>query len=275
MSILPRGRRRSSTSKRAGASKSSGTRATSARKSSSRRTVRRPKIDVDAVSSEVSKELVERLGLDYYGLSPDDIKDIVADIVQGIAASRSTKPSNESILKNILRNKDSLLKAVAAMLLDRGPPYTVEQLELIISYAPELAGRAAPLLYHEARRLGAEHIVEALRDLWRRYGRPTPIQCPRCGFHAVTPELTCMVCGASLSEEEVKRAVGFRRLLESFARRSSPQLVLEVIRAGYVVLDDEVKPPSLKKPGEFGVQLFLSREEKELLRSLLASQERA
>jgi hypothetical protein len=227
------------------------------------------KVDVEALSRDVAGMLVERLGLDYYGLNAESILDIVQDIVQGIVASRSTKPSAEGIVKNVLRNKDSFLKAVAAKLLERGPPYSVEQLELIVGAAPDLAGRAAPLLYQEARRLGANHIIEALRDLWRRYGRPTPIRCPRCGFYAVTPDLTCIVCGANLSEEEVKKAVGFERLLADFARRSEPSLVMEILRAGYVILDDEVKPPSMKKPGEFGVQLFLTNRERRILEEIV------
>ena len=257
-------RRRSSSSRVSG-------RSTGRRRGSSRGRVvsRRVKVDVESLSREVAGQLVERLGLDYYGLGASDIMDIVQDVVHGIASSRSTKPSAESIIKNVLRNKDSFLKAIAAKLLERGPPYSVEQLELIVSAAPELAGRAAPLLYHEAKRLEAHHVVEALRDLWRRYGRPTPIRCPRCGFYSVTPNLTCMVCGASLTEEEVKASVGFERLLEDFASRSEPALVMEVLRAGYVILDDEVKPPSMRRPGEFGIQLFLTGREKRLLEDAL------
>ncbi len=262
--LLPRRRGSSrSRSSRSRGSKGSGTRTSRA----SRR--RGFKLDVESVSAEVARQVAERLGLDYYGLSPSDIRDLVADIVQGIAANRSTKPSIESLVKNIMRNKEAFLKGVAAKLVERGPPYSVEQLELIVSAAPEVAGRAAPMLYHEAKRLGADHIVEALRDLWNRYGRPTPIKCPRCGFNAVAPDLTCIVCGASLSEEEVKESIGFEGMLESFARRSPPQLVREALRAGYVVVDNEVKPPSLWRPGEYGIQLFLSRRERLLLERIL------
>jgi len=225
------------------------------------------------VSREVAAIVAERLGLDYYGLTPDDVRDIVADIVQGIAANRATKPSIESLVKNILRNKDAFLKAVAAMLLERDKPLTLEQLELIVSHAPQLAGRAAPRLYREAVRLGADHVVEALRGLWRLYGRPTPIRCPRCGFHSVTPDLTCMVCGASLGEEEVKEAIGFREMLALFARSAHPHLIREALRAGYVVVDSEVKPPSLRRPGEFAVELYLTREERRLLEEELKRRE--
>jgi len=226
-------------------------------------------VDVESLSRDAAGMLVERLGLEYYGLSAEAILDIVQDIVQGILASRTTKPSAEDIVRNVLRNKESFLKAVAAKFLERGPPYSVEQLELIIGSAPDLAGRAVPLLYQEAKRLGAHHLIEALRDLWRQYGRPTPVRCPRCGFYAVTPDLTCMVCGASLSEEEVKASIGFERLLENFARGSEPGLVMEVLRAGYVILDDEVKPPSMRRPGEFGIQLFLNSREKRILEEVL------
>jgi hypothetical protein len=220
---------------------------------------------VEAVSREVASAVAERLGLDYYGLAPEDIRELVADIIQGIAANRSTKPSVESLIKNIMRNKESFLRALAGMLIEKAERLTVEQLELIVSYAPQLAGRAAPILYREASRLGADHIIEALRSLWLRYGHPTPIRCPRCGFHAVAPDLTCLVCGATLSEEEVKESIGFRDMLRTFARRAPRQLVLEVLRAGYVVVDGEVRAPSMRRPGEYALELYLSREEKRIL----------
>lgn len=151
------------------------------------------------------------------------------------------------------------------MLLDRGKPLTLEQLELVVSYAPQLAGRAAPVLYREAKRLGADHVIEALRSLWLRYGRPTPIKCPRCGFNSVTPDLSCIICGASLEEEEVKETIGFSSMLRAFARSAPALLILEALRAGYVVVNHEVKPPSLKRPGSFGVDIYLTREERRIL----------
>jgi len=226
--------------------------------------------DVKALTSSLSEKLVPALGLDLVGLKPDDVKDIIYSIVSSLAESRSSKLTEEAAMKRIMAAKDGLLKAVAAMLLSRERPLTREQLEFIVAYAPEVAGRAAPYLYQQAKRLRADDIIASLRSLWSQYGRPTPVECPRCGFRAVTPDLTCIVCGAQLSEGEIKRYLGFPRLLLETAKRLHPRLVEEMIAAGYVVLNHEVHPPSLAPKSGYALTLHLNRDEKEALRSLLS-----
>ena len=230
-------------------------------------------LDVAAVSKEVASEVIKRLGLDLIGVSADDIIDIVEDIVSGIAESRSTKPSVDSLVKRILASKDQFKKAVAARLLERkGEELNLEQLEFVVANAPELAGRSAPILYRVAKRLKAEHIILALQTLWNKYGLRTPIRCPRCGFYAVTPDLTCMVCGASLEEEEIKKSISFRERLESFLQRAPTPLVREIYQAGFVLLDDEIHPPSMP-PSGFKVEVHLNREERLLVKKFLEERE--
>ena len=225
--------------------------------------------DLRPVIETVTKQAYELLGLDMYGFSADETKDVITEIVYAIAEGRSSKLTEEAALKKIMASKDSLLKALAVRLLHKGIRLSREQLEFIVSYAPEQAGAAAPYLYGEAKRLGATDIIDTLRSLWSRYGRPTPIECPRCGFRAVTPDLTCMVCGAELSEKEIKEHMDFKRVLVEAAKRLHPRLVEEIIAAGYVVIDGDIHPPSMAPRQGFSLVLHLSRDEKESLRSLL------
>ncbi len=227
--------------------------------------------DLKPVIDSVSQQVFNALGLDMFGFSLNDVKGVVSDMVYSIAEGRSTKLTEEAALKRVMAAKDNILKALASQLLMRAPRLTREQLDFIVSYAPESAGRAAPYLYKEARRLGAQDVVDYLRSLWARFGSPTPVECPRCGFRSVTPDLTCMVCGAQLSEREVKVGLNFPRALVEAARRMHPRLVEEMIAAGYVVLDGEIHPPSLAPRGGFSLTLHLNREEKEALKSLLQS----
>ncbi len=226
-------------------------------------------LDVEAVASEVIPEVASRLGLDYLGLTERELRDVIEPIISSIAEARSTKPSVESLVKRIVAGKQMLYKAIAAKLLER-EELTVDQLEFIVANAPELAGRAAPKLYRIAKAAGADHIIDTLRFLWERYGKPTPVRCPYCGFRAVTPALECIVCGRSVEEEDLKRAIGFEDLLRRFAETADPALVEEVIRRGYVLLDDEIKPPSLRSTTPLAVEIYLTRRERELLRSLLS-----
>ena len=246
--------------------KSHGTRRKRGSSSSSRR---KWKLNVEEVAGQVIPEVVSRLGLEYLGLSERELRDIIEPIITGIAEARSTKPSVESLVKRIVAGKDMLFKAIAAKLLERDE-LTREQLEFIVSYAPELAGKAAPRLYREASRLGLDYIVDSLRYLWDRYGKPLPVRCPYCGFRSVTPSLTCIVCGRSIEEVDLKNSINFDNLLKRFAETMDPSLVEEVLRSGIVLYDGELHPPSLRSRVPLAVELFLTRRERKLLEEALA-----
>ncbi|MGC9071169.1 MAG: hypothetical protein ACP5HK_00510 [Acidilobus sp.] len=225
--------------------------------------------DLSPIVNSVTQQVYESFGLDAYGITLDDAKGVISDMVYAIAESRSSKLTDEVALKKVTAAKDNLMKALANVILSRGTRLTREQLEFIVSYAQEAAGKAAPYLYHEAKRLGADDIVDTLRSLWLQYGKPTPVECPRCGFRAVTPDLACLVCGAQLSERELKEHMGFSRLLIETAKRLHSRLVEEMISAGYVVLNGEIRPPSLAPRDGFAIVIHLSRAEKDSLRSLI------
>lgn len=227
---------------------------------------------MDEVLKQVIPEVVSRLSLDYLGLTEKELRDVIEPIVSGIVESRKTKPSIESLVKRIVNGKQMLYKALAAKLLerDRLEPH---QVEFIVSNAPDIAGRAAPRLYKDIAEQGLDYLLDTLRYLWQRYGRPTRIRCPYCGFYSVTPDLTCMVCGRVVEEKDLKESIGFRRLLESASKVMDRSLLEEIARAGFVVYDGEIHPPSLRQRIPEGVVLYLSREERELLKRLARGKE--
>ena len=223
---------------------------------------------MEEVAGRIIPEIVLRLGIGYLGLTERELREVIEPVIESIAEARSTKPSDESLIKRITGNRHLILKAIAAKLAERDD-LSVEQLEFIVSYAPEIAGRMAPKLYRIAEKQGAEHIIDSLRHLWDRYGKPMSIACPYCGFRAVTPDLTCIVCGRSIEEDDLKRSIGFEGLLEAFARRAPKPIVLEVYRSGFVVYDGEIHPPSMRSRAPLGVILYLSKKEKEALERFL------
>ncbi|MCE4611334.1 MAG: hypothetical protein F7B17_05120 [Desulfurococcales archaeon] len=224
---------------------------------------------LEQIAKEAAESIYNQLGLEAMGVGREDVIPLLEDIALSIAGEYSSKPSPESVARRALAQRDALLKALAAKLAEKGEKLSLEELEFIIQYAPEVAGRAAPLLYHVARSYGADHLMPALRDLWSLYGNPTKAECPRCGFRALTPDYTCVVCGASVGESEFKARIAFERLLEAWALRAPLQLVEEAIRAGYVYYEDgEIKAPS--EPGSrLRLQVFLSRSEREILEKAL------
>jgi DNA-directed RNA polymerase subunit RPC12/RpoP len=221
-------------------------------------------LNMNEVVPEIAERVIERLGLDYIGITVEKIYNIIEEIVQGIAESRSTKPSIESLVNRIVRNGMQLRKAIAASLVYE-ENLTPEQLEFIVSYAPEIAGKAAPKLYRIARKYGLDHIIDSLRHLWIQYGKPTPIECPYCGFRSVTPNLECMVCGAQIEEKTLKKSINFEILLDNMAQ-SEPVAAMEAASAGFVIYDGErLYPPTMRIHRKFYVELYLSREERERL----------
>jgi hypothetical protein len=225
---------------------------------------------IASASKEIAKEVVKRLGLDLIDVNVDDIIDIIENIVGGIVESRSSKPTLDSLMKRILASKDLLRKAIAAKLLERkGEDLNLDQVQFIVSYAPELAGRAAPQLYRIAKKYNADYIITALQALWNKYGLRTPIRCPRCGFYAVTPDLTCMVCGAVLDEDEIKRSMNFKDMLKRFLEKAPTPIVREIYQAGFVILNDEIEPPSMASQKNFKVEIHLNKEERSLVKKIL------
>ncbi len=251
-------------------SNSSSPRQASKRRRSTGASRRKPltKEQIEAIYTYVAKRVYEELGLDLYGIDERVLRDVLEPIVLDIVQQVS-RPNPDSIVKRVIAGKQHFLKGLAARLLDLGDELTREQLDFILVNAPDIAGRAAPLLYHVAVRHGAHYAVEALRDLWASYGNPTAAPCPRCGFKALTPDYSCIVCGSSISEDEFKAHVGLRSLLQRLKIRA-PRLAIEAARAGYVYYDDgEVKAPS-EPHSPSAIQVYLSRSEKE---ELLAAEE--
>lgn len=240
---------------------------TARRRGGSRRRSWRDSFDVDSFVAEVIEYVAPRLGLDYIGVGDRELAAVLRPIIEDMIESRSTKPKAETIASRIEKMKPVIYKALASMLLER-EELSPEQIEFIVAHAEDLAGKAAPLLYRHAVKYGLDHVVEALRVLWSRYGRPLPLRCPRCGFYALAPNLECMVCGSSISERELKDSIGFRDRLRDYAGSADWRLVEEIIHAGYIYFDGEIRPPSMRPSNGYYIALYLSREERELLRSL-------
>ncbi len=223
---------------------------------------------LDSLYKAVATRVYSELGLDYVGLGEGEFKDVLEPIVHDIASNLS-RPTEESISKKILAQRNLFLKALATRLLEQPERLDSVRLEFIIHHAPDAAGKAAQALYEAAKRLGREDLAEALRALWEQYGKPTAARCPRCGFKSITPDLSCTICGATINEEEFKRSVDLDRMLDEWASSAPPELVREAATASIVYYDDGfIKAPSEPRRPE-AIQLTLGRGEKAILEKTL------
>jgi hypothetical protein len=243
------------------------------RASSTARRVVKPAIteDIDRVVGEVSEELIAALGLQ--GLfEVGDLRDLVEGVVRDLV-EEGRRVDKSLLVKRFTFYKEEVYKYLARKALEAGS-LNEELAEFIVYSAPEIAGKAASWLYGLVK--GSSAALDMLRSLWLRYGRPTPLICPVCNFSSLAPDLTCLICGSTPSEEDVKKANNFEEELKSAIKEWHRSLVEEVIRAGYVYYDyndREIKPPSMAKPGGAKAQITLNVREKMMLREYLSKLE--
>jgi ribosomal protein L37E len=211
------------------------------------------------------EEVVSRLGLDILGLNRDQYREMLKPIIEGLLSTYTSRPSSDSIIARLRATAQNVYVMASAYLLEKFDRLTPEQLEFVVANGGPVAGKYAPKLYKLAIELGRTDLIPQIRYLWEVHGSPTPIECPRCGFRAVTPDLTCIICGYEAKEREVKEAIDFREKLRMFVEEASPSEIREVLERGYVLVGETVKPPSAPRE-PFDLELRLERDELEFLR---------
>ncbi len=226
---------------------------------------RRRKINVEEYVKSIVKDVAMGLGLDYLGLSDEELQEVLGPILEMLVGDVSYKPKVEQLVKRVQRYYDNIAELISMNLLRVREKLTVEQLEYVVAYGRRAVAANIQRLYEEAKRLNRTDLIPQLRYLWEEYGRPTPIPCPRCGFRAVTPDLTCFVCGAVLSEKEIREAVDFDVVFREFLETATIEELRETLERGYVLLGETVKPPTARRE-PWDIELFLNKKEKELLK---------
>ena len=226
---------------------------------------KRKKINVEEYVKTIVKDVATGIGLDYLGLTDKELEEVLGPVLETLIGDVSYKPKVEQLVKRIQRYYDNVAELISMNLLRVREKLTVEQLEYVITYGRRAVAANIQRLYEEAKRLNRTDLIPQLRYLWEEYGRPTPIPCPRCGFRAVTPDLTCFVCGAVLTEKEVRKAVDFDIMFREFVETASVDELRETLERGYVLLGETIKPPTSHRD-PWDVEIFLNKHEKELLK---------
>jgi hypothetical protein len=239
----------------------------------SRRRSSRRGVDLDSWVERNIDEVVLRSGLDYLGLGRDKWLEVLRDILEELYGSTSSYKSAEDVAKRLVRNADRVYPVIASRLAYVLEKPTADQLEFIVSNIGEAVLDLAPKLYRLTVEVGREDLLGVLRykwaSTWSKLRTPIlPVRCPRCGFNSVMPDLNCAVCGALLSEREVKSSVDLARRLEELAGGMPCSELGSLLRYDYVLVNDlEVKPPSSNRLA-VDVEVYLGREEKSLLKRI-------
>ncbi len=236
-------------------------------------TLKKRYIDTEGWVEKHLNELIEAFGLRFLELSNEEFIRIATTIIDMIRGESSTLDL-DVIIRRFRRNITFLYPIIAAMILELRDVLTDAQIEFIVNNIGEAILTYAPRLYKELVTRGHSDLIDRLRECWNRYWiakRYTvlPVSCPICKFNALMPDLTCIVCGSTVSEKTLKEYVNFVELLKDFVKNYSIDEIMKSISYGYVYLSSiGVKPP-IETRDPLDIEVILSNSEKEFIKSLI------
>jgi len=197
-------------------------------------------INIDKLLDEVFEQVDSMFALTSdLQLPPEKAREIVKELVENIAAGYSSKPSGEAIVKKIKKNQNIISEYIASKILSESDKLTPSQLEFAIMRGGRAVLSEVDRLYKLATHQGREDLVSLLRHAWNTYGPKGMIECPMCGFNAVSPDRNCLTCGATVSEEYVRKTLGFDEKFELYLKTASVAELNELLQLGQVLVGEK------------------------------------
>lgn len=173
--------------------------------------------------------------------------ELIKSVLDMIITSSSYKPSLNTLLKRIDRHRKKINKLISAILLESLSTFNPDQLEFIINFGEEVVVPYMSDLYKCALNHRREDLIGYLQYLWDKYGRKSPIQCPKCGFYSIMPDYSCTICGYVVSEEYIRKKLGFDEKFKEYLVNASTASLREIMDIGFVLVSDiDIKSPREK-----------------------------
>ena len=227
--------------------------------------VKRRTWDPFEVAEKLAPTVATMLGLDSLGLSEEQTIELLRDLLVMMMGDRVTKPKPEVMVNAIKRNESKAFAIIASKLLEIMPEgkLTPEQAEFAMAYIGPFAVRFAPRLYKEAKRLGLDlgPLQASWEEAWRLSGDEGPVGfCPNCGFRAIAPDWTCMVCGKVLNDKEIREATDFQSKVQEFLENADCKALKELLDKGSVFVGHSTI--SLSRQSKWDIEIYLNKDEK-------------
>ncbi|MEM2383552.1 MAG: hypothetical protein QW521_05265 [Desulfurococcaceae archaeon] len=208
-------------------------------KSKGRSSIRRVNRDiVGELLAQYFDEVSEALGLKDLVSNEGFQREIVREVLELVVHSTTSKPSIDVLLRRIESNRKSINKLISTKILESTNKFTAEQLDFIISHGEEAVIPFISEIYRELIKSSRIELIDALKYVWEKYGRPTLVQCPKCGFRSIMPDYSCTICGYSVTENYVREQLSFSALFEDYVRTASIAELREVLDAGFVIVSE-------------------------------------
>jgi len=231
----------------------------------------RKEVDIDKWINENIGDFVNLSGLSILGLSDAQYVELLHDILTQLYGPPTTRTDVETVVKRYNRHKETINELIANRIVQMFESLTPNLLDFIVASVKDSVLLVAPRIYEQVVREKRTDLIEVLRIKWfnawvnRRYKIP-PITCPRCGFNSLMPDLTCLVCGASVSESQLRKHVNFGEGLKRLASELPCSELRELLNYDLVLLNSMGirKPTELKTPVD--IEVYLTPEEKKIIR---------
>lgn len=143
------------------------------------------------------------------------------------------------IVKKAKRLAPVLNEYIASKILGEIDNLTPNQIEYIVTRGGRAVIPEISRLYNASVKLGREDLVSILRYTWNTQGPKGFLECPRCGFKAISPDRSCIVCGTVVTDEYLRKALGFSEKFEVFLKSASVAELNEVLNHGYVLVGEK------------------------------------
>lgn len=164
---------------------------------------------------------------------------ISKEVVELVASAYSSKPSPETLIKRIKRDRKTLFEVVVSKVLELVEKPTPRQLEYIVANGGRALLGEVEKLYKLAVAYKMDSAIEVLKHVWNTYRGKGFVECPRCGFNAVSPERYCIICGYVVSEDYLRAALGFEEKFNAYLKTASIAELNDVLKLGYVLVGEK------------------------------------
>ncbi|RLG74848.1 MAG: hypothetical protein DRO23_05495 [Thermoprotei archaeon] len=235
------------------------------RRKSKHTNVRKLKIDIGNLVLNIFEDAVLALGISHLGLTDDELKIVVRNVIEYLLSGISYKPSKSTILNRLSKGRIRFAPIISETILSLRKELSEDLLEYIVSFGGPICAVNIQRLYSEILREGREDLLALLREAWETFGKPLPIKCPVCGFSTIKPDYTCLICGYSVKEEEFRKIIDFNSLFHIFLEIADEKGLRKTLEHQVLVYDPQEglksPPPSYGK-----VQYIIPLKEDELLK---------
>ncbi len=226
------------------------------------------------VESNIDK-LIPITGIDYLNLPRDLEKSILTRITE-IIIGESKKIDIDTFTRRYKRYIQQLKQVIAFEIVSNLNSLSKEQLEYIMSSIGPWIIQYGDKLYREITRHGAIDLLNILKYEWNRWWTQTktpelPPECPKCGFNALMPDYTCLICKHVASEKEILDKYRFDSYVENVIRKGRYDIVKSIVDKGYILVNATgIKEPDSEK-GLLDLEIHIDYKKRNKLKEMLAT----